>query len=179
MFLAMIYPGLIFFLSGFVVSESPRWLFRRGKKDQALAALRRSCSEEEAQLELREMETLVHHQNRGAPGAQTRSHESGGLHEPVTSKSPPATIASWNFPTGDPCLRCFSLSGGELLFQCPYASLLIFNRVKNGINHLHSNRSVFAKSAHFPSPGFEFVAILFYGGSCFFEAHFSDGFASL
>ena len=62
MFLSMIYPGLIFFLSGFVVSESPRWLFRRGKKDQALAALRRSCSEEEAQLELREMETLVHHQ---------------------------------------------------------------------------------------------------------------------
>jgi MFS family permease len=62
MFLSMIYPGLIFFLGGFVVSESPRWLFRRGKKDQALAALRRSCSEEEAQLELREMETLVHHQ---------------------------------------------------------------------------------------------------------------------
>ena len=62
MCLSMIYPGLIFFLGGFVVSESPRWLFRRGKKDQALAALRRSCSEEEAQLELREMETLVHHQ---------------------------------------------------------------------------------------------------------------------
>ena len=62
MFLSVIYPGLIFFLGGFVVSESPRWLFRRGKKDQALAALRRSCSEEEAELEIREMETLVHHQ---------------------------------------------------------------------------------------------------------------------
>ena len=62
MFLSVIYPGLIFFLGGFLVSESPRWLFRRGKKDQALAALRRSCSEEEAELEIREMETLVHHQ---------------------------------------------------------------------------------------------------------------------
>ena len=62
MFLSVIYPGLIFFLGGFLVSESPRWLFRRGKKDQALAALRRSCSEEEAELEIREMETIVHHQ---------------------------------------------------------------------------------------------------------------------
>ena len=43
------------------MSESPRWLFRRGKKDQALAALRRSCSQEEAELEIREMETIVHH----------------------------------------------------------------------------------------------------------------------
>jgi hypothetical protein len=48
-----------------------------------------------------------------------------------------------------------------------YASLLIFNRGKNGINHLHSNRSVFAESAHFTSLGFEFVAMLFYGGFCF------------
>jgi len=62
MFLSVIYPGLIFFLGGFLVSESPRWLFRRGKKDQALAALRRSCSKDEAELEIREMETLVHHQ---------------------------------------------------------------------------------------------------------------------
>jgi MFS family permease len=62
MFLSVIYPGLIFFLGGFLVSESPRWLFRRGRKDKALAALRRSCSEEEAELEIREMETLVHHQ---------------------------------------------------------------------------------------------------------------------
>jgi MFS transporter, SP family, solute carrier family 2 (myo-inositol transporter), member 13 len=62
MFLSVIYPGLIFFLGAFVVSESPRWLFRRGKKDQALAALRRSCSEEEAELEIREMESMVHHQ---------------------------------------------------------------------------------------------------------------------
>jgi MFS transporter, SP family, solute carrier family 2 (myo-inositol transporter), member 13 len=60
MFWAVIYPGLIFFVGAFFVSESPRWLYRRGKKDQALAALRRSCSEEEAQLEINEMEALAH-----------------------------------------------------------------------------------------------------------------------
>ena len=60
MFWSVIYPGLIFFLGAFFVSESPRWLFRRGKKDQALAALRRSCSEEEAQLEMSEMESMAH-----------------------------------------------------------------------------------------------------------------------
>jgi MFS family permease len=60
MFWTVIYPGLIFFVGAFFVSESPRWLYRRGKKDQALAALRRSCSEEEAQLELEEMEEIAH-----------------------------------------------------------------------------------------------------------------------
>jgi MFS transporter, SP family, solute carrier family 2 (myo-inositol transporter), member 13 len=53
MFWAVIYPGLIFFVGAFFVTESPRWLYRRGKKDQALAVLRRSCSEEEAQLEIK------------------------------------------------------------------------------------------------------------------------------
>src|SRR5690242_526370 len=33
MFLAVIYPGLIFFLGSFALSESPRWLFRRGRID--------------------------------------------------------------------------------------------------------------------------------------------------
>jgi SP family myo-inositol transporter-like MFS transporter 13 len=58
MFLSVIYPGLVFFVGSFLVSESPRWLFRRGRKDRALAALRRSVPEEEAQRELREMEAL-------------------------------------------------------------------------------------------------------------------------
>jgi MFS transporter, SP family, solute carrier family 2 (myo-inositol transporter), member 13 len=60
MFWSVIYPGLIFFVGAFFVSESPRWLYRRGKKDQALAALRRSCSEEEAQFEIKEMEAIAH-----------------------------------------------------------------------------------------------------------------------
>jgi MFS transporter, SP family, solute carrier family 2 (myo-inositol transporter), member 13 len=59
MFLAIVYPGLIFFLGSFFLSESPRWLFRQGREDQALAALRRSSVEDAAQRQLREMRRLA------------------------------------------------------------------------------------------------------------------------
>ena len=49
-------PGILFLLGGLLVSESPRWLFERGRKEQALAALLRSRSAEQAAVELREME---------------------------------------------------------------------------------------------------------------------------
>jgi MFS family permease len=49
-------PGVLFVLGGLLVTESPRWLFRRGKKHQALAALLRSRTPEQAAIELREME---------------------------------------------------------------------------------------------------------------------------
>jgi len=49
-------PGILFFLGSLIVSESPRWLFKRGKKEQAFAALLRSRSEEQAKIELQEME---------------------------------------------------------------------------------------------------------------------------
>jgi MFS transporter, SP family, solute carrier family 2 (myo-inositol transporter), member 13 len=49
-------PGLLFVIGSLIVSESPRWLFRRGKKDKAYAALLRSRSAEQASLELGEME---------------------------------------------------------------------------------------------------------------------------
>jgi MFS transporter, SP family, solute carrier family 2 (myo-inositol transporter), member 13 len=73
MFLSVVYPGLIFLFGAFFLSESPRWLFRRGRRDQALAALRRSGSEEEAQLELAEMEGLRREQPK-----QSASASSGG-----------------------------------------------------------------------------------------------------
>ncbi|HET7215407.1 MAG TPA: MFS transporter [Terriglobia bacterium] len=50
-------PGLVFVLGGFLVAESPRWLFRRGQKQQALEALLRSRAPEQARLELEEMES--------------------------------------------------------------------------------------------------------------------------
>ncbi|NYF80282.1 MFS transporter [Granulicella arctica] len=59
MFLSVIYPGLIFFGGSFFLSETPRWLFRKGKKAEALASLRRSTPEEQAQLQMREMEALA------------------------------------------------------------------------------------------------------------------------
>jgi MFS family permease len=49
-------PGILFVIGSFFVAESPRWLFRRGKKEAALKALLRSRSSEQAETELREME---------------------------------------------------------------------------------------------------------------------------
>ena len=49
-------PGILFVIGSLLVAESPRWLFRRGCKDAALAALLRSRTDEQAQNELREME---------------------------------------------------------------------------------------------------------------------------
>jgi MFS transporter, SP family, solute carrier family 2 (myo-inositol transporter), member 13 len=49
-------PGLLFVIGSLMVTESPRWLFRRGKKEQAYEALLRSRSPELASLELHEME---------------------------------------------------------------------------------------------------------------------------
>ena len=66
MFLAVVYPGLIFMVGSFFLSESPRWLFRRGRKDDALAALRRSSAEDEAQLQLHEMQELAAEKTEGA-----------------------------------------------------------------------------------------------------------------
>src|SRR6202162_603829 len=49
-------PGILFVIGSLMVSESPRWLFRRGKSDAAYAALLRSRSDEQAKVELAEME---------------------------------------------------------------------------------------------------------------------------
>lgn len=59
MFMAIIYPGLLFFGGSIFLGESPRWLFRRGRTQEALRALRRSCSQEEAERELAEMQMLA------------------------------------------------------------------------------------------------------------------------
>ena len=59
MFLSVVYPGIIFFVGAFFLSETPRWLFRKGRIQEANVALRRASSEEEAQREMREMEELA------------------------------------------------------------------------------------------------------------------------
>src|SRR5664279_2835757 len=57
-------PGLLFVLGGFFVSESPRWLFRRGKTTAAHAALLRSRTEEQAAIEMGEMEQIARESGR-------------------------------------------------------------------------------------------------------------------
>jgi MFS family permease len=59
MFLSIIYPGMLFFVGSFFLSETPRWLFRKGRTAEAMTALRRSSSEEQAQLQMQEMTALA------------------------------------------------------------------------------------------------------------------------
>ena len=53
-------PGVLFVLGSFFVTESPRWLFRRGATQRAHSALLRSRSREQAALEMEEMEAIAH-----------------------------------------------------------------------------------------------------------------------
>lgn len=65
-------PGVLFVLGSLFVTESPRWLFRRGKRDQALAALLRSRSQQQAELELREMDEIAHSETESSTKSKMR-----------------------------------------------------------------------------------------------------------
>ena len=64
-------PGIVFVLGSLFVTESPRWLFRRNRKEKAHAALLRSRSPEQAGLELEEMQARAH-AARATVGQQAR-----------------------------------------------------------------------------------------------------------
>jgi SP family myo-inositol transporter-like MFS transporter 13 len=53
-------PGAVFVLGSLFVTESPRWLYRRGAKERAYVALLRSRSPDQAALELEEMAATAH-----------------------------------------------------------------------------------------------------------------------
>ncbi len=59
-------PGVLFVIGSFMVAESPRWLYRRGKIDAARAALLRSRSGEQAEIELKEMATTIAAEQAGS-----------------------------------------------------------------------------------------------------------------
>ena len=64
-------PGILFVIGSLMVSESPRWLFRRGHRDAAYAALLRSRTKEQADVELAEMEqAAVAEKARTSTGTQ-------------------------------------------------------------------------------------------------------------
>jgi len=64
--------GILFVIGSFMVAESPRWLFRRGKKEAALNALLRSRTTEQAQSELREMEEVSAAEAKGSLGGKVK-----------------------------------------------------------------------------------------------------------
>lgn len=55
MFLTVLYPGLLFFAGCCLLSESPRWLVRRDRPDQARAALGRLLPPAEREAEFNEI----------------------------------------------------------------------------------------------------------------------------
>jgi MFS transporter, SP family, solute carrier family 2 (myo-inositol transporter), member 13 len=65
-------PGIVFVIGSFFVAESPRWLFRRGKKEAARNALLRSRSTEQAQSELDEMEQIIAAEKAASVGGKVK-----------------------------------------------------------------------------------------------------------
>jgi MFS family permease len=72
-------PGILFVIGSLMVAESPRWLFLRGDREQARRALLRSRDEEQADLEMREMEATAAEKQK-APG------EAGGSRDSLASR---------------------------------------------------------------------------------------------
>ena len=52
-------PGVFFVVAGYFISESPRWLFLRGRIEAARKALERSRTPEQAAIEMDEMEQVA------------------------------------------------------------------------------------------------------------------------
>ena len=65
-------PGILFVIGSLMVAESPRWLFRCGKRDAAFTALLRSRTSEQASLELAEMEQTAAAEKDQTTGAKVR-----------------------------------------------------------------------------------------------------------
>lgn len=59
-------PGLLFVLTALFISESPRWLYRKGRVDAARTALLRSRTAEQTVTELSEMEQTAAEGKSGA-----------------------------------------------------------------------------------------------------------------
>ncbi len=69
-------PGILFCIGSLLVAESPRWLFRRENKEAARIALLRSRTDEQAEIELKEMAETIAAENAKSSGAGTQVKES-------------------------------------------------------------------------------------------------------
>lgn len=59
MFLSASIPGLILLIGGLMLPSSPRWLFRKGRVEQALKVLKKTRDADHAQREINEMHELI------------------------------------------------------------------------------------------------------------------------
>lgn len=74
-------PGLALFFGSFKLSESPRWLFRKGRKEEALASLARNNGEEAAKEIYAEM---VHNEEESKKQAEI--NQSNGTKDSLLQK---------------------------------------------------------------------------------------------
>jgi MFS transporter, SP family, solute carrier family 2 (myo-inositol transporter), member 13 len=65
-------PGILFVIGSFIVAESPRWLHRKGRIDEARVALLRSRTEAAADLELGEMNQIALAEKEKTAGGRVR-----------------------------------------------------------------------------------------------------------
>jgi sugar porter (SP) family MFS transporter len=69
MFVSAVYPAAVFLAGSFCVTESPRWLVQQARRPEALAALRRSRTAAQAEIEFREMTEAEPAPGTAHPGA--------------------------------------------------------------------------------------------------------------
>lgn len=78
-FWVSIIPGIILFFGSFRLSESPRWLFRKGRKEEALASLIRNNGEEKANAVFAEMEQMEEENKKAADELRQQKKSGGSL----------------------------------------------------------------------------------------------------
>ena len=84
-------PGVLFVLGSMMVAESPRWLLRRGKQDPAYAALLRSRTTQQADVELREMQEILAAEKKMRPLERSRANR----YCAESTSSPSCSLASF------------------------------------------------------------------------------------
>src|ERR1700693_551629 len=65
-------PGILFVIGSLMVAESPRWLFLRNRRDAAYAALLRSRTTQQADLELAEMKHAATEKAQTSTGTKVK-----------------------------------------------------------------------------------------------------------
>lgn len=76
MFLFVMWPGLVFLIGTFLVAESPRWFYRKGRTAEAHQALLKSRTAEDAELEMKEM---AEHNEKANAKTDTGAHAAGSI----------------------------------------------------------------------------------------------------